>query len=40
MIDAMKRANQLRGDDNAILHDDGGVESGGEIIDNMHAYAP
>ncbi len=40
MIHVMKEENQLRGDDNVIWHDDGGVEFGGEIIDNMHSYAP
>ncbi|MGF6967619.1 hypothetical protein OKW43_004647 [Paraburkholderia sp. WC7.3g] len=40
MIHTMKRANQLRGDDNVIWHDDGGVEFKGVIVDNMHSYAP
>ncbi|WP_233801315.1 hypothetical protein [Paraburkholderia sp. HP33-1] len=40
MIHAMKYFYRLRGDDNVIWHDGGDVEFNGEIIDNMHNWAP
>ncbi|MEM5293522.1 hypothetical protein VSR82_04145 [Burkholderia sp. JPY481] len=40
MIHMMKEDNRLRGDDNVIWHDDGGVEFRGAIIDNMHSWTP
>ncbi|SMG05915.1 hypothetical protein [Paraburkholderia susongensis] len=39
MIHAMKRYNELRGNDNVVWHDDGDVEFNGTIIDNMHNWA-
>ena len=38
MIHAMKAANDLRGDDNVIWHDNGDVYFNGYVIDNMHSY--
>jgi hypothetical protein len=40
MVHAMKDEMDLRGDDNVIWHDNGDVEFNGDIIDNMHSYAP
>ncbi len=40
MLHAMKDYNELRGDDNVIWHDNGDVEFNGQIIDNMHGWAP
>jgi hypothetical protein len=40
MVHAMKGEMDLRGDDNVIWHDNGDVEFNGDIIDNMHSYAP
>ncbi|KIG04568.1 hypothetical protein [Caballeronia concitans] len=38
MIHVMKAANQLRGDDNVVWHDNGDVYFNGNKIDNMHSY--
>lgn len=40
MIHAMKDHYDLRGDDNVIWHDNGDFSFNGEVIDNMHNWAP